>query len=269
MLGRATIDGHYLDRKTRKYQTFYVGKRNGMKHIVIYNKTKELTTQSNKTYISDFWQLNAIDTSKNITRCEISLDSRYLKTIDAFDFDKLQDIDYLKNIYYTATRSFFEFRENDIFETNLSRLKNINVIPFELISDNTQKLDRHELPIHDKNFQTKISIKNDVMLLMRKEIKPIQRESFYECLKIKIQSTGLINWFEKKLPEWIKMYRCYQNTGHYYVSIEGELSEEIQDEAMNEEECVKKLDALFKDIEKPRIYQHVIAEELISLPFNN
>lgn len=266
-LGKAILDGQYLDRKTRNYSTFYLGKRNSLKHLKIYNKSKQLKDESVKPYIKDFWKLNGFDLDSpiDVQRIEITLDSRYLKSIDEFDVSYLKNDFFLRNLFKTASKNFFEFRIKNNYETNISRLVPINLIPFEKIANgcNMERIPRHELPVNDKNYSAKISIRNDVLQLLSKDIKVKDRDAFYTVLKQKIQSQNLVRWFERKLPEFIKNYKCFNRTGHVFTDANGEISEEITDLGIAEEVAIKTLENCLK-ILKSNNYVERVSKELLT-----
>ena len=125
--GRANFDPKRLNRETGLMDSFKIGA--GHKYISIYEKTQELK-KSCKNYISDAWAKAEIDTSGEVWRCELRMDSQAVKEIKDFDLKRISDPYYLLQIFKTQCKNFFEFVINE-GDANVSRMRSIDLFQFE------------------------------------------------------------------------------------------------------------------------------------------
>lgn len=260
-LGKTKPDGRYMDKTTRKYKTFYIGKRNSMKHICVYHKSEEIENNTKKEYIKDFWEKNGLH-KDNVIRCEMRFDSRYIKTITGFMFENLLDNEYLAKLFKTGCDKFFHFREINPNDSNKTRWREINTIPYHLLSQKVERLERHELPITDKLYGTKLSIKNMVLQLLALNLNHKLKAMHFEVLKEIITKNKLVRWFQKHVDKWITENRVYESNGHCYTMLDNNLLDQIEDDELSEMESISIIDQLFKDLNKNKTYQQTVNEEL-------
>jgi len=87
---------------------FDVGSRASNKWLTCYNKLNELQ-KSNKQYIRTMWERAGLDT-KNVERIELKLRNEAIKMIRFFDWEELDNFEYLASIFRTQAESFFSFQ---------------------------------------------------------------------------------------------------------------------------------------------------------------
>lgn len=98
-IGLDDIDGQGDAHKIK------IGSLKSDKYGKIYCKTDELE-QSNKQYISQFWESSGLNNTDKVWRYEISLRSGIGNN---YDWQRLDDLDYLASIVKTETKNWFEF----------------------------------------------------------------------------------------------------------------------------------------------------------------
>lgn len=99
-----------LDNKSFDIESFTVGQRNGKKYGVYYNKSKEIEDNGfKKRYILDYYEANGFDTTKDIKRFEIRLNSEAIRDMGGFDLKDLRDNDSLAKIMEFQIKNFFQF----------------------------------------------------------------------------------------------------------------------------------------------------------------
>jgi len=101
----------------------------------MYNKTKEMKDVKYKPYIVESWQLNGIDTKKDVWRIEISIKADmtnivHLSTGETFRLttDRLKLKTDIQNIFYTYAARYFSFKIND-GKKNKTRMPNLEIFP--------------------------------------------------------------------------------------------------------------------------------------------
>ena len=135
----------------RTIKQFEVGSKRSNKMVVGYNKTKELArSKNNKTYIHEHWKRFEIDTSTDVHRLELRLRNKAIKTIVDFDLSKLEDARYLSGIMRSQMENYFEYRLNNINDSNKRR------------ADKVQPIDWNKLNYEQVNKQNKTSRANSV-----------------------------------------------------------------------------------------------------------
>lgn len=111
-----------IDFIKQKIRNVYIGSRKSGKFMRCYYKKQELNI-SNKTYISQFWKKNNLDTENEVFRTELSLSGSLLNKIYAKDLidnnnsvyyafleektiDIIQDAKFLNDIFQSETKKF-------------------------------------------------------------------------------------------------------------------------------------------------------------------
>lgn len=119
--GKSRFAAYFTSK--RVLEGYDVGKRSSDKWITCYVKSAELE-QSNKTYIRDFWKRSGL-TSDRVERLELKLRNEAIKMIKDFNWERLDDFEYLASIIRTQAKKIFCFVEKSS-DTNISRAKLIN-----------------------------------------------------------------------------------------------------------------------------------------------
>jgi len=92
-----------------KYDGFRIGDKAYQKTLIIYNKSDEILNKSGKTYISEFWQENGIDTNRKNGRCELYMGCRHLKKYQLSSFDDFCNPEFLGRLFYDEVHDWSKF----------------------------------------------------------------------------------------------------------------------------------------------------------------
>lgn len=101
------IDGIGFDKKAVKFDTYSIGRKKYQKVAKAYNKTQEID-ESQKDYISKYWELNDLNTEKDVGRFEIQLGNRHLKKYEINNLCKLSDISFIGSIFKNEVENWFK-----------------------------------------------------------------------------------------------------------------------------------------------------------------
>jgi Replication initiation factor len=120
---------------------FSMGSRSSEKYLRCYNKTEEIY-ESHKDYIKAFWELNGMDTNKDVYRFELQLSSKFFSSLKIFrDFEDghgniLSEEALIKlfslkpstiiGLFDVGLRNYFDFFIQE------SRARNDDKIPFDV-----------------------------------------------------------------------------------------------------------------------------------------
>lgn len=123
-----------FNMKTKFFEGFYVGSRGGKKFGCYYNKSKEISDNENKKkYIVDYWQHNGLDTSKDIHRFEMRLNSDALKDMGFEFYDGMFCVDTLVSVFKFQIQNFFEFVPTDSTDSRRSRRERVQMFDFSKV----------------------------------------------------------------------------------------------------------------------------------------
>ena len=101
--GKALIS---IGRKRDKtIARFHVGGTKSDKSATIYHKSNDIE-QTGKTYISEAWKHNGLESTADVERFEIRMKS---KVANKYDWTKFDDANYLSSIVRTECKNWFEF----------------------------------------------------------------------------------------------------------------------------------------------------------------
>ena len=207
----AQLNPQYFQDSTFSYKGFTLGSRQSDKYLVCYEKSKELLS-SGKKYIKEYWINAGFTNTENVERVEIRFNSKYLKTI-SFTLSKceiLEDPNQLARIFKNGIEKFLDFR----FKTslNLTYCDRIELIPFDRFNFNP--LIRCKPTLMDGLFRVKMSVKHAVEQLLKgyQDKKDVNIAFIKESLDL----YSLHEWYEKRLPEWQKIFKTNQTTEHIY-----------------------------------------------------
>lgn len=201
MKGKANLDCKRFNRKDGSYSNFKVG--SARKSLTVYNKTTELE-HSHKQYIKDSWNKAGIDVSGTVWRCELRLTSQSIKEIKDFDLKKVNDPNYLLQIFKTQCENFFQFilLENDC---NVSRARIIDLFQFEKLK--VPILEKIPRAIVRGAYKAQLAIHNayaNVRLGFHRTFESLNAALHH--ITDNVQLYNLDEWYERKKPKWDEMY---------------------------------------------------------------
>jgi hypothetical protein len=200
--GKASIDCKRFDKSNGMFKNFKIGSTR--KSFTLYNKTTELQ-RSHKQYIRDVWSRAGIDQTGDVWRCELRLTSQSVKEIKDFDLKKINDPNYLLQIFKTQCKNFFEFVliEND---ENVSRARVIDLFQFEKLK--VPLLEKIPRAIVRGAYKAQMAIHNaykNILLGYHKTKESIDAALLH--ISDNLQLYNLDHWYEKKKPAWIEVYQ--------------------------------------------------------------
>lgn len=203
--GKANWDSKRLDRKKGEYQNFKIG--SNKKYITVYNKTSDMTARP-KSYIKDMWDKAGIDQTGTVWRCELRMKSEAVKEIKNFDLTRLNDPNYLLQIFKTHCKNFFDFVliEND---ENLSRARGIDLFDFEKLK--VTLLEKIPRAIVQGAYKARMAIHNAYANIR------LGAYSTEESVKAALQHITdnaylyhVEEWYYRKKEEWDALYPSFQ-----------------------------------------------------------
>lgn len=113
------------------------GSRSSGVSTKMYNKTLELKEVKNKPYIVESWNINGLDTSKDVWRIEISIKSDSTTTIRTetgeifrLNPDSFHMSEMVEDVFFSYAKKYFSFKKND-GKKNKSRMKDLILFPGE------------------------------------------------------------------------------------------------------------------------------------------
>ncbi len=198
MMGKAKLSASSLDTKTGDFAGFYIGKSSSDKILSIYDKSRELE-QSCKQYIRDFWASCGLADAGNVERVELRMRSACIKTIENFDFWRLDDAAYLVSIARTQFENWFEFvptSEDGNKSRRKEKLGAIGVIDWESVGA-VSLTKRTAAP--SEVFSCKITIKRLHFMAQTLEI---TRSAAEVAISACVERGNLWNWYARKSTTW-------------------------------------------------------------------
>lgn len=185
-----------------RHETFQFGSSSSDKRLKVYDKNKELE-HSNKQYIREFWKENGLEPSE-MERIEIQLNSKAIKRIPDFDWNKLESPEYLKDLMREYCEDWFVFIETDDSQANVSRRKAVSGIDWDQIGG--KRLGKEKTNRPNKTYQAKQFAKS---LHTRKTVKEEagmlsdQEAKFYErLLKDVLEENNIWGWYYSHYDRW-------------------------------------------------------------------
>jgi hypothetical protein len=198
MMGKANLSASSLNPKTGNFAGFYIGKASSDKVLSIYDKSRELE-QSCKQYIRDFWSECGLVDAGNVERVELRMRSACIKTIENFDFWRLDDAVYLASLARTQFENWFEFvpvSDDGNKSRRKDKLGSIVVIDWESVGA-VPLTKRVVAP--SEVFSCKVTIKR--LHLMTQAFK-ITRPAAEIAISACVERGNLWNWYARKSIEW-------------------------------------------------------------------
>jgi hypothetical protein len=199
MKGKANVDCKRFNRATGDFDNFKVG--TGKKYLTVYNKTSELL-KSHKSYIKDMWDRAGLDTAngRTIWRCELRMKSGAIKEIKDFDIKKVNDPNYLLQIFRTQLENFFHFVliEGD---GNVTRARNIDL--FQFFKLKVPMLDKIPRAIVRGAYKAQMAIHNAYANVRLKMLKTYdQVNAALQHITDNVQLYNLDDWYQRKKLDW-------------------------------------------------------------------
>lgn len=209
------------------FYSFYVGqmgnskteKKRGSKIVRYYNKSMEIRDNGlKKQYILNWYQKNGFDTTKDVYRFEVELNSDYIKTLQGFHITDLFDQSKLQSIFIKSLENLFEFRFND--DSNVTRCT-----PVEMFTGFTnQHYVKATKSKPDKLRTKKICVKMMVNELLTGRFhkcqtldENLQAVELLTVIRNFIREYQLHQWFEKVFPKI--MYEANRESIIYKMTI--------------------------------------------------
>ena len=199
--GKANLDPKRFNKKTGMCDNFKVGSKR--KNITVYNKFQELE-KSAKEYIRDAWKMAGLDTETTNWRVELRMTSQAIHEIDNLDINRLDDPNYLLQIFKTQCRNFFEFVKIEK-DTNVSRARVIDLFQFEKLR--IPLLAKIPRAVVRGAYKAKMAVHNAFKDLCTGMIKNIySMEAAVQHIADNIELYNLHRWYERKKYEWREIY---------------------------------------------------------------
>lgn len=131
-LKNSNISVTYSD-KARGMDYFTVGSRGGKKYAACYRKKTEIEEKNyKKRYILEHWAANGLDTSQEVWRFEIRLNSDAMKDMQGFRFSEdMFTIENLISIFNFQIANFFEFVPSNSSDSRRSRREKVVLFKFD------------------------------------------------------------------------------------------------------------------------------------------
>ena len=211
--GKAQMMPKALDSAISYFDGFQIGSRKSERHLIIYNKTKELKN-SQKDYIKDFWLKSGIDKKEldYMIRVEVVIRGKLLTDYNLENMNLLLNKNHLVSLFQKNTVSYLDFRYlND--KDNISRCSPHALIDYKDI--NFVLLEKTKMKERDGLYKIKMSIHAD-FIVMCKGLDGGNAASMIEDINNKVMLYGLEEWYNKSRDKWKAVYKCYKNTGHVY-----------------------------------------------------
>lgn len=218
--GNSSYDVRYKQNGVKtniQYARF--GARSSNKFMRCYYKRQELA-KSNKQYIQEYWDNNKLDyKDKEVARFEIVLKRRELsqyhdvfekyKDIDENNLELLEDTEYLKTLYLTGTKNFFEFCKMKAYikaGKKFDRCKSFNVI--EKITDKVYLLQKIRSKATTLIWSAKITCKQLYFIYLRTGSK----NYWYQIREI-LANYNLKKWLDDAIDRWDREFELKVKKG--------------------------------------------------------
>lgn len=101
------IDADNFNKKAVSFDSYSIGSKKRQKVAHMYNKTEEISS-SKKDYISKYWELNSLNTDKEVGRFELQLGHRHLRKYNITQLNTLANIKFIGSIFKAEVESWFK-----------------------------------------------------------------------------------------------------------------------------------------------------------------
>lgn len=211
--GRAKMFPKAMDKEFKYFEGFQVGGRKSERHLIIYNKSKEIEARSHKPYIKEYWKKCGIDEKyfDYMIRVEVVIKGKLLTGFKVSDFKLLNEKEVLFTLFKTHTQNYLDFRFSD--DSVVTRCTPYNLIDYTDVV--FKPLPMAEIKERDGLY----SIKQNIRItfeLMCKGLDNGYLAQYIETMKNNIMLYGLEEWYEKRRERWRTILKCHEQTGHIY-----------------------------------------------------
>ncbi len=184
-----------------------IGRRTAHKHLVIYDKEKELK-KSGKKYIRKVLSDNGLNIAANgCSRIELRLNSTIFNRYKQFDFQDLKSSDCIKTIFNQEVQGLLSaYRPEG--KKRYKDCEKMEYVPINLKSARRlRKVDKH---IPKAIFRKKMAIKS----LCEEQFIGNESDSALFLAYKMAQNYDLVEWLDEKYPEWVKYWEAlYKKVG--------------------------------------------------------
>lgn len=192
--GKATVTTFF--DSSGDLEGYDVGKRSSEKWGTAYIKSKEIE-KSNKYYIKDFWKRSGMD-SDYVERVELKLRNEEIKKIKDFNWELLDDFEYLASVLRTACKNFFEFYEKGT-DTNVSRCEIVQWCDWDYLGG--EKLDKLSTAETSELYRMKLTAKSLYFLW-----KCTGSQYYVDIAQEIVININCMEWYIKRLERWDKQF---------------------------------------------------------------
>ena len=197
--------GKYEKRGKAQEQEFYAGKRNltgfdvgsrkSNKWVTCYNASAE-KKRSRKQYVIEMWEKAGLDTSTDVERLEVKLRNDAVKRIVGFDWEQLDDFEYLASIMRTQLVNLFDFVHASK-DTNISRAKKVRAISWN-------KIGGLLLPTESTRQANEVWTAMITSKKMFKTYLKTKRTEYADLAQEMAWNHNCIDWYKEKTAEWTR-----------------------------------------------------------------
>jgi len=193
---------------------FYVGSGASEKRVMGYNKSKEMEVKHKagkplKTYIIETWKNAGIDVTKDVERLELKLKSQAFKQVRDFKWTMIENSEYLAGVMKSFLCRFYEFVECD-GDSNVTRKNRIQPVDWSYFDAvDVERVSKKSKP--NPVWSVKQTIRFLMMVQFSDITQKVQGDIFGEIEKCRdfAEMFGVVEWFERKLPEWERQYQYH------------------------------------------------------------
>ncbi len=200
-LGKAKVRPYFTGK--REMEGFDIGSRASNKWITGYMKCEELE-KTGKTYIKEFWERTGLDITGKVERLELKVRSEEVKKISGFNWEDLDNFEYLATIFRTCMKNFFEF----VYlggDTNVTRKQKIEFINWDFLG--ASLLDRLSTRETTEIYRMKQAAKTNFWCYLASG-----RNYYADIAQEQAMNVNCLDWYANSLEKWKTEY--YKRCGH-------------------------------------------------------
>lgn len=193
---------------------FRLGSSSSNKLVRCYYKKQEIE-QTQKRYITEFWEYNGLDTTKEIERVEISMKKKEIsKYWNPTSFDELlylESTTFLSSLFQSGTKKFFEFvrvKEYIKKKRQADRCKKISFFDFKGLGG--MLLYKIKAKVTTEIYRLKMFAKTSFIIAKATGSKLYAAASL-EAAK----NLDLMDWYEHSQSKWNYEFRLFKKSGRY------------------------------------------------------
>jgi len=201
----------YKDNQ-RKIEGFDIGSKKSDKAITGYLKSEEIE-KSNKHYIKEFWKRSGLPNWDNgeVERLEIRLKNNAIVKIENFDWERLENPEYLAGVMRKHFENYFDFHSPNC--SNISRARKIEFINWDLIS-----AERLEFATARKSTEYN-RLKQNAKTMFWLYLGTGKRHYLQICREI-VENINCLGWFIDKQDFWKREFRKQNKKGNFdYIPV--------------------------------------------------